>query len=141
DYSGHWQERGWDEEAPIHTMSKITTPYYQSEVPIGEPTLIGGVAFSGDRGISRVELTLDGGETWFDTTVEEPLSDTSWVLWHYQWTPEEETFAHVKARAYDADGTPQTEEPSDPLPDGSTGLHEIRVNAVQLEEPEDDESA
>jgi DMSO/TMAO reductase YedYZ molybdopterin-dependent catalytic subunit len=145
-HSGFWQERGWSYEAPVLTMSKIATPFYQSTVPVGEMTLIGGVAFSGDRGISRVEISLDSGQTWIEAEVEEALSDSSWVRWSYEWTPETEEFLWIHARAYEGDGTPQIEEVQDPLPDGSTGLHEIVLTAAygeddDLEDEEDDASA
>lgn len=138
-YTGYWQERGWSDEAPVLTMSKIVTPFYQSTVPVDEPTLIGGVAFSGDRGISRVEISLDDGETWMETDVEDPLSEMSWVRWSYAWTPEEEQPYWILARAYEGDGTPQIEEEQSALPDGSTGLHEVVVTADQVEDEEPDE--
>jgi hypothetical protein len=122
----------------VLTMSKITTPFYQSTVPVGETTLIGGVAFSGDRGISRVEISLDSGQTWDEAEVEEALSDSSWVRWSYAWTPEAEEFHRILARAYEGDGTPQIEEAQEPLPDGSTGLHEIVVTAAYVEDDERD---
>lgn len=138
-YTGYWQERGWSDEAPVLTMSKIVTPFYQSTVPIGQPSLVGGVAFSGDRGISRVELSLDDGETWIDAEVEEPLSENSWVRWWYEWTPEEPDAHFILARAYEGDGTPQIEEEQEPLPDGSTGLHEVPVTTDHVEDEDDDE--
>jgi DMSO/TMAO reductase YedYZ molybdopterin-dependent catalytic subunit len=138
-YSGYWQERGWSYEAPVQTMSKIVTPFYQTTVPIGDETLVGGVAFSGDRGISKVEISLDSGQTWIEAEVEDPLSDSSWVRWWYDWTPEEEQSHWILARAYEGDGTPQIETMREPLPDGSTGLHEIVVTADYVEEDLDDE--
>lgn len=138
-YTGYWQERGWSDEAPVLTMSKIVTPFNQSTVPLDETSLIGGVAFSGDRGISRVEISLDSGETWVDAEVEDALSDSSWVRWYYDWTPEADQSYRITARAYDADGTAQTEEEQGGLPDGSTGLHEVGVTADYIEEDLDDE--
>ena len=137
-YTGYWQERGWSDEAPVLTMSKIVTPFYQSNVPVGEPTLIGGVAYSGDRGISQVEVSLDSGQTWVDAEVEDALSDSSWVRWSYDWVPEEEHSTWIYARAYEGDGTPQIEEEQSALPDGSTGLHDVVVTAVYMEEDDDD---
>ena len=140
-YTGYWQERGWSDEAPVLTMSKITTPFYQSTIPLDEPTLIGGVAFSGDRGISRVEISLDSGQTWIDADVEDALSDSSWVRWSYDWTPVDEQSHWILARAYEGDGTAQVEEEQSALPDGSTGLHEVVVTVAQVEEDdlEDDD--
>ena len=139
DFKGYWQERGWADDAPVLTMSKITTPFHQSNVHVGEETLIGGVAFSGDRGISRVELSIDGGDTWFDGEVEDALSESSWVRWYYNWTPEEEANVHLLARAFEGDGTPQIEEEQSALPAGSTGLHGLRLSIRHQEDDEDEE--
>jgi hypothetical protein len=138
-YMGYWQERGWSYEAPVLTMSKIVTPFEQSTLPIDRPSLVGGVAFSGDRGISRVEISLDGGQTWVDANVEEALSESSWVRWSHEWTPDDELSTVIVARAYEGDGTPQIEEEQSALPDGSTGLHEIVVSTDYVEEDLDDD--
>jgi DMSO/TMAO reductase YedYZ molybdopterin-dependent catalytic subunit len=137
---GYWQERGWSYEAPVMTMSKIVTPFNRSTLPIDTPALVGGVAYSGDRGISRVELSFDDGETWIDADVEDALSEGSWVRWSYDWTPDEEQTVSIIARAYEGDGTVQIEEERSALPDGSTGLHSISVSAAEIEndDQEDD---
>ena len=138
-YTGYWQERGWSDEAPVLTMSKIVTPFQQSTLPIDRPSLIGGVAFSGDRGISRVEVSLDGGQTWVDADVEEALSESSWVRWSYEWTPDEELSTAILARAYEGDGTLQIEDEQPALPDGSTGLHEIVVSTDYADDDLDED--
>ena len=44
-------------------------------------TPFGGMAFAGDRGILKVEVSTNGGITWKDTQLKEPLSQYTWVLW------------------------------------------------------------
>jgi hypothetical protein len=89
------------------------------------------VAYAGDRGVSRVEVSTDDGETWTDAEiVEEPSpDDIAWVIWTHQWhaTPGEYTLV---VRAVETDGTVQTEDTSNTLPDGASGWHRIRVGVV-----------
>ena len=46
-----------------------------------------GVAFAGDRGISKVEVTVDGGRTWSEARITYGRSKLAWVLWEAGWTP------------------------------------------------------
>jgi hypothetical protein len=82
---------------------------------------IGGIAFSGDKGISQVQVRVDGGE-WQDAELRSPLSETTWVIWRYEWsfTEGEHLF---EVRCAEGDGTPQIEEETDNRPDGATGIH------------------
>jgi DMSO/TMAO reductase YedYZ molybdopterin-dependent catalytic subunit len=141
DYQGFWQERGWSDPAPVLTMSRIDTPFYHSQVPIGQRTLVGGVAFSGDRGISRIMVSTNGGDDWHEAEVEPAVSEMSWVRWRYWWTPTEEHQAQLIVRAWDGDGVAQEEEYQPPLPDGSTGLHSLRASVVEPPPEDDDETA
>ena len=65
-YLGYWQQRGWANDARIKTTSIIYYP--SSNAQINGPVPIAGVAFAGDRGISKVEVSLDGGNTWNEAT-------------------------------------------------------------------------
>ena len=67
-YLGYWQERGWSNDARIKTTSIIYYP--TSNVQMNGVTPIAGVAFAGDRGISKVEVSVDGGSTWNEATLK-----------------------------------------------------------------------
>ena len=41
---------------------------------------VGGIAHAGARGISRVEVQVDGGP-WNEARLRAPLSGTTWVVW------------------------------------------------------------
>lgn len=130
DYQGYWQQRRWSDIATVQTMSRIDTPRSRTRVASGAETLVGGVAFSGDRGISRVDVSTDGGKTWNAADLEQPLSPLTWVRWSYHWNPEGTGRRDLLAQAWDGKGTPQTREERPTLPDGATGLHQVTVSVV-----------
>jgi hypothetical protein len=45
---------------------------------------IGGIAHAGARGISKVEVQMDGGP-WHQADLRTPLSKLTWVIWRYDW--------------------------------------------------------
>ena len=60
---GYWVERGWDEVAQVKATSVIDTVAVDAAyVSDGRALVpIGGIAFAGARGISKVEVRVDGG--------------------------------------------------------------------------------
>ena len=122
---GYWVERNWDEVAQVKTTSVIDTVAADAayEGPDGQLVPIGGIAFAGDRGISKVEVRIDNGP-WQEAFLREPLSDVTWVIWRYDW-PFESGDHLFEVRTYEADGTPQIEESSKARPSGSTGIDSV----------------
>ncbi len=120
---GYWVERNWDKEALVKTTSVIDTVAVNAVIEDGDqrPVPVGGIAFSGDRGISKVEVRVDGGP-WQEAQLRSPLSETTWVLWRYDW-PFEEGDHTFEVRCAEGDGTPQIEESTPNRPDGATGIH------------------
>ena len=120
---GYWVERNWDKVARVKATSVIDTVAVDHVIERGGQQFvpIGGIAYAGDRGISRVEVRADGGE-WQPAQLRAPLSESTWVIWRYEWP-----FAagdHLfEVRCAEGDGTPQIEESTDARPDGSTGIH------------------
>ena len=125
---GYWVERGWDELAQVKTTSVIDTVAVDAVIENGDQRLvpIGGIAFSGARGISKVELRVDGGE-WQEAQLRSPLSETTWVIWRYDW-PFQEGRHTFEVRCAEADGAPQIEEVQPNRPSGATGLHSREVD-------------
>lgn len=125
---GYWVERGWDETASVKTTSVIDTVAVDAIIENGDQRLvpIGGIAFSGARGISNVEVRVDGG-VWGAAKLRTPLSETTWVIWRYEWPFEagEHTF---EVRCAEGDGTPQIEEQGGNRPSGATGIHSRSAN-------------
>jgi len=49
------------------------------------PCLLAGRAWSGWGPVERVEVSVDGGESWADAALDEPLADYAWRGWQYSW--------------------------------------------------------
>jgi DMSO/TMAO reductase YedYZ molybdopterin-dependent catalytic subunit len=126
DYQGYWQQRGWNDAAPVRLASRIDTPAGGTTLSANRPTYVAGVAFSGDKGISEVDVSLDGGQNWHVATLKRPLSALTWVLWELPWQPKAGSYTIV-VRAVDMQGNVQDPNIEPPLPNGSSGYHSIAV--------------
>ncbi|HUP28123.1 MAG TPA: molybdopterin-dependent oxidoreductase, partial [Chloroflexia bacterium] len=126
DFKGYWQQpsQGWSDPAPVNTMSRIDFPT-ESSLDRGKNHTISGIAFAGDRSISKVEVSTDSGKSWKQAYVKPPLSGTSWVVWGYDWTPAEAGKYTVFVRATDGAGKLQSAARTDPYPNGATGYHSV----------------
>ncbi len=134
DYKGYWEKEGWSDGSVIPAMSEILMPMDGKQIPFGN-YVIGGVAFGGRHGISRVQISLDGGSTWTDAAMKEPLSNWSWSLWSYNWKPQRKGKYNLKVRAIDRAG--KLQETGSLLrlvtrsyPDGARGLHSVGVKVI-----------
>ncbi len=124
---GFWVVRGWSQEARPKIVSVIDTiakdePGDDGRVPVG------GIAWAGDRSITKVELQIDDGN-WLETTLRTPtLSPLTWVQWRYDWSPLSGKH-EFRVRATDGNGDLQIEEKSGVRPDGATGFHskDVRI--------------
>ena len=128
DFQGYWQQRGWSDPAPVRMTARIDTPLTGSTVAANRITYIAGVAFSGNKGISEVDVSSDSGQTWQRATLKQPLSGITWVLWELAWQPPKAGTYIVVARAIDLEGNVQDPNEEPPLPNGSSGYHNIMVN-------------
>lgn len=131
DELGYWELRGWDREAFVVTMSRIDRPRTGDTVRAGEPFMAYGIANSGDRGVSRVELSPDDGATWLEAELQDvtddPLGPLTWVRWRVPVTVTERGARRLVVRATDGSGAVQDSAFRAPLPSGSTGWHAVRI--------------
>jgi DMSO/TMAO reductase YedYZ molybdopterin-dependent catalytic subunit len=131
-YLGFWQTRGWSNDATVQTVTFIRVPADGATVSLsqgGGSVVLGGVAFAGDRGISKVEVSVDGGSSWQEATLKPPASELTWVLWAFEWTPKPGSYV-IYARATDGAGALQTSAQADTYPSGATGYVMSTVNVV-----------
>ncbi len=125
-YRGYWQQRGWTNVGDIKTMSTFERPVDRA-VLNREAQELGGVAFAGPRGISKVEYSVDDGESWIDADILDNPGPLSWTVWRATWTPASSGAYRLKVRATDGGGELQTTESAEPVPDGASGYHRIVV--------------
>jgi DMSO/TMAO reductase YedYZ molybdopterin-dependent catalytic subunit len=133
-YQGYWQTRGWSNVGTVQTVSFITLPGSGSSVSLSQnngSVFLGGMAYAGDRGISKVEVSVDGGHSWQDASLKPPISNLTWALWAYQWTPSSTGNYNIYARATDGTGATQTSSQTDTFPNGATGYAMTNLNITK----------
>jgi DMSO/TMAO reductase YedYZ molybdopterin-dependent catalytic subunit len=126
-YDAYWIRRGWAREGPVKTQSRIDVPSSNGRVPAGT-VVVAGVAWAGERGITRVEVRVDEGP-WAEAELTDELAATSWRQWRLLWDAPAGDH-RIAVRATDGEGATQTEEVSRPAPDGATGHHTIQVTVT-----------
>lgn len=132
---GYWDKKGWHGTGPVNTVAKL------HGVETGGSTVtVGGHAYAGTRGISAVQVSTDGGDTWAEAELSDPLPDRvptdadpsdpritdgtaadASRMWRYEYEASERH--EVVVRAVDADGTVQPRQQGDgkPFPSGASG--------------------
>jgi DMSO/TMAO reductase YedYZ molybdopterin-dependent catalytic subunit len=128
DYQGYWQRSdGWDNIAEIKTASRIDVPGEMSVVHA--ETVVAGVAWAGDRGIRRVEVSLDGGRTWTRAVLRRELAPAAWRQWRLPWRPGGPGRVVLRVRAVDGRGDLQLAQEQPPHPSGASGYDQVDVIA------------
>jgi DMSO/TMAO reductase YedYZ molybdopterin-dependent catalytic subunit len=123
-------QRNWSKTGVVKTMTRIDTPAAGALVPPGD-VRVAGIAYAADRGIARVEYTIDGGKSWSAAELldkSEPGRDV-WVRWEGKVTIQPGAQLTVVSRAADLTGAVQPEEFQLPQPDGGSGWHGLVMKA------------
>jgi DMSO/TMAO reductase YedYZ molybdopterin-dependent catalytic subunit len=130
EYQGWYEQRGWNKVGIIKTMSRIDVPIDGSMLTAGDQR-VAGVSYAGDRGVSRVDFSLDDGGTWLPTQFLEPMPDTdTMVRWEATFTLPEHSTVTITIRATDGTGEMQTDDFQLPQPDGASGRDQVTVTAA-----------
>jgi DMSO/TMAO reductase YedYZ molybdopterin-dependent catalytic subunit len=126
DYRGYWQRSdGWDNVAEIKTASRIDVPAELTAV--SDAGVVAGLAWAGDRGIRRVEVSLDGGASWTPATLRRELARAAWRQWRLPLPPGAPGRRSLRVRATDGRGVLQTAQQAPPHPSGASGYHQVEV--------------
>jgi DMSO/TMAO reductase YedYZ molybdopterin-dependent catalytic subunit len=131
DAKGFYETQGWGPNFIVPTRSRIDIPYNETWIKVADATKgvpVKGVAFGGDRGISRVEFSSDDGESWDEAKIDYPGTKLSWALWSFNWEPDEADDYTLVVRATDGDGRAQEYEEGREFTSGITGFHKIVVH-------------
>lgn len=127
---GFYEKQGWGPDFTIPTRSRFDQPdnysLFRSEAA-AHGIAVRGVAFGGDRGISRVEVSFDDGGNWEEAKLDYPGTKLSWTLWSYDWRPPGPDNYTLVVRATDGGGAVQELDQGRPFKSGTTGFHKIMV--------------
>jgi DMSO/TMAO reductase YedYZ molybdopterin-dependent catalytic subunit len=125
-FDAYWIQRTWSKEGPVKTQSRIDTLAAGDNLSAGKNP-IGGIAWAPHRGIEKVEVSTDGGQTWNEARLARSLAEDSWRQYVYDWdaTPGDHT---LQVRATDGNGVTQTSAEAPPHPSGATGYDTIAVS-------------
>jgi DMSO/TMAO reductase YedYZ molybdopterin-dependent catalytic subunit len=100
---------------PINKMvprSFVTNIKPGQTVTAGAPTLIRGIAFGGDTGVARVDLSSDGGKNWQPTVLGKDEGKYSFRQWQSQLTLPAKGDYKLMVRCTNSDGVVQPEQPN-----------------------------
>ena len=116
--SAYWVGRGWSQQAPIKTESRIDVPAIGATLRPG-PTPVAGVAWAQHKGVAAVEVRVDRGP-WHEARLAAVPDIDTWRQWVWEWqaTPGNHL---LEARATDKTGYTQTAVQAQPPPNGASG--------------------
>ena len=81
DDQGYWTPRGWSALGPVKISSRIDVP--GGSVPAG-PTVVAGMAWAMDVGVSAVQVRVDGGD-WAEAELSDAGTTSTWRQWRWEW--------------------------------------------------------
>jgi DMSO/TMAO reductase YedYZ molybdopterin-dependent catalytic subunit len=127
DQQAYWTQRGWAEQAPILTSTRIDVPRQGRAVSAGR-VAIAGVAWAQHRGIAKVQVQVDDGP-WLQANLAPTPSVDTWRQWWLAW--EATAGLHqIRARATDGTGELQTADEAAPFPSGATGWDQQTISVT-----------
>jgi DMSO/TMAO reductase YedYZ molybdopterin-dependent catalytic subunit len=133
---GFWEKKGWHGTGPVNTVAKLHAVNHLDNGKVQ----VAGHTYAGTRGIKRVEVSTDGGDTWNDAKLTKPLpagtsirdeaksAKNAWQQWKYTYKPPSGKH-EVVVRAIDGKGNLQPKDnKSSPFPNGAAGWVSETIN-------------
>ena len=120
----YWAQRGWSQQAPIKTESRIDVPNGQSQIRPGR-TAVAGVAWAQHKGVEAVEVRVDQGP-WNPARLAAVPDLDTWRQWVWEWDATNGNHV-IEARATDKTGYTQTAAQAQPEPNGASGYPSVAV--------------
>jgi DMSO/TMAO reductase YedYZ molybdopterin-dependent catalytic subunit len=114
----YWAQRGWAQQGPVKTESRIDVPGDGSTVKAGR-TAVAGVAWAQHKGIEAVEVRVDGGQ-WNEAMLATVPGLDTWRQWVWNWDAPPGKHV-IEARATDKTGYTQTSLQEPEVPNGASG--------------------
>jgi DMSO/TMAO reductase YedYZ molybdopterin-dependent catalytic subunit len=114
----YWTQRGYAQQAPIKTESRIDVPKPLAQVTAGRVP-VAGVAWAPHRGITAVEVNVDNGP-WQQARLAAADGIDTWRQWVWTWDARPGLHT-LQARATDGTGATQPSTRAQPFPNGASG--------------------
>ncbi|KAB2878452.1 molybdopterin-dependent oxidoreductase [bacterium] len=76
DYRGYWENFGWSDTAELQIITRIDRKV--------ENHIVQGVALNGKNKIDKIDVSLDGGQSWNEANIEQTESSYVWSLWSFE---------------------------------------------------------
>ncbi|HEX6856865.1 MAG TPA: molybdopterin-dependent oxidoreductase [Streptosporangiaceae bacterium] len=127
DNHAYWTTRGWDQQAPVKTESRIDIPTGEAPVRPGRVP-VAGVAWAQHKGIDAVEVRVDGGP-WQEAKLAAVPGIDTWRQWVFEWDATAGSHL-IQARATDKTGYTQTGRQAPPPPNGASGYPAVSVTVT-----------
>jgi DMSO/TMAO reductase YedYZ molybdopterin-dependent catalytic subunit len=123
----YWAQRGWSQQAPIKTESRIDVPSGTKTLKAGR-TPVAGVAWAQNRGIEAVEVRVDSG-LWNEARLAAVPGIDTWRQWVWEWDATPGTHL-IEARATDSTGYTQTSLQASTVPNGASGYPQVNITVT-----------
>ena len=120
----YWAQRGWSQQAPIKTESRIDVPAAGASLAPGR-IAVAGVAWAQHKGIAAVQVRLNGGP-WHEARLATVPGIDTWRQWVWEWSASPGNYL-IEARATDVTGYTQTAAQAQTIPNGATGYPSAQV--------------
>ena len=93
----------------LRVKTVIAAPLDGAAAIAGKPLAIRGVAWAGDAGpVAAVDVSIDGGRNWKAAALRpDQKTQFGWRQWELNWTPAQEAYYTILARARDTAGNTQ----------------------------------
>ena len=119
-----WAQRGWSQQAPIKTESRIDVPAGGASLAPGRIP-VAGVAWAQHKGVAAVEVRVNGGP-WHEARLAAVPGIDTWRQWAWEWPASPGNYL-IEARATDATGYTQTAAQVQTIPNGASGYPSAQV--------------
>ena len=120
----YWAQRGWSQQAPIKTESRIDVPAAGASLAPGRIP-VAGVAWAQHKGIAAVEVRLNGGP-WHEARLAAVPGIDTWRQWVWEWPASPGNYL-IEVRATDATGYTQSAAQVQTIPNGASGYPSAQV--------------
>lgn len=111
--------------------SFITNVADGTQVQVGKPQALRGIAFDGGSGIKSVQISTDGGKQWSDTKLGDEISKYSFREWTSEFTPQTKGETTLMVRATNQKGETQPMQANwNPSGYRMNRIEQIRVTAA-----------